>query len=101
MKNNLIYKGISKGFNMPMLPSNIYNIYNNIFIRILRVIGGFSLLLVLTSKYMVLPNFFHIPLLLLATLQIIQMFTISIIKTIYGIYMLTCKKKEFEVKNSP
>ena len=39
MKNNLAFKAISKGFNMPMLPSSIYNIYNNIFIRIFRVIG--------------------------------------------------------------
>ena len=101
MKNNLTYKGIIKGFYMPMLPENINKLYDNLFIRIIRVIGGLSLVLVLTSKYLLFPNFFHNPLLLLAIFQILQMFTISIIKIFYGIYMLTYKKKEFEVRNSP
>ena len=50
MKNNLTYKGIIKGFYMPILPENIYKLYYNIFIIIIRLIVGFSFFLVLNFK---------------------------------------------------
>ena len=101
MKNNLTYKGIIKGINMPMLPNKLNSIYNNIFFRILRAIGGFSLVLVLTSKYLGFPNFFQILFLILASFQVIQMFFFLVIKTIFGVYLLICKPEQFKVRKSP
>ena len=44
---------------MPMLPKKIENVYSNIYIRILRFIGGLCLLLALTKNYLLLPIFLH------------------------------------------
>ena len=57
--NSLTYRGIKKGLEVPTLPDNIYKAYNHIFVRIFRVIGGICLLLVLSQKYTVFPNFMH------------------------------------------
>ena len=101
LKNKLTYKGIIKGLSIPMLPHKINNVYNNIYVRILRFIGGLSLVLVITAKYLLFFNFFHLPILILATIQIILMIIFSIIKTVYGIYLLKFKPEQFEVINSP
>lgn len=42
---NSIFLGIKKGFSVPLLPTKIYAIYNHIYFRILRFIGGLCLLL--------------------------------------------------------
>ena len=45
IEKNSIYLGILKGYNIGILPEKVYKIYNNIFIRILRFIGGVCLFL--------------------------------------------------------
>lgn len=40
---------LKKAYNVSLLPENINIIYNNIYIRFIRVIGGISLMLVLTN----------------------------------------------------
>ena len=45
-----IKKGILKGFSVPLLPDSINKVYNLPLIRILRVIGGFSAILVITKN---------------------------------------------------
>jgi hypothetical protein len=101
IKKNSFYKGILKGFNIPLLPDKISNIYNYIFVRILRVIGGICLILVLSKFYLQFPNYLGKIILLLSVVQTTQILIISLIKIIYGIYNLIKNPKLFEVRNSP
>ena len=55
LNTNSLYLGVKKGYNISILPEKIEKIYSLIFVRILRVIGGISFLLVLTSKYLMFP----------------------------------------------
>ena len=55
LNTNYLYLGFKKGYNLSILPEKIEKIYSLIFVRILRVIGGISFLLVLTSKYLMFP----------------------------------------------
>lgn len=57
--NSLTYRGIKKGLEVPTLPDNINKVYNHVFVRIFRVIGGVCFLLVLSQKYTIFPNFLH------------------------------------------
>jgi hypothetical protein len=101
IKENSIFLGIKKGISISILPPKINKIYNSILFRIFRVVGGISLLLVISHKYLILPDLFHKPILYLGLLQSIQMIFFFIIKLIYGIYTLIFRAKEFEVRNSP
>lgn len=84
-----------------MLPPKVEVFLNYPIIRIFRVIGGLSVLLVLSKQF----NNFIFPLnyliVIFCALQIIQVITISIIKIYYGINKLIYHKKDFEVRNSP
>ena len=99
IKKNSIYLGIVKGYNVPMLPKKIETIYNNIYIRMLRFIGGLCLLLVLTSHYSWFPIYLQIIIIIVGAIQSIQIFIILFIKIIYGIYTIIYKPKIFEVRN--
>ena len=85
-----------------MLPESISKPYNNIFIRILRVMGCICLFLVLTngSEKLFLPSSIHTIIIALAFLQSIQKLVIMIIKLIFGLYTLMFNRKIFEVRNS-
>ena len=90
-----------KAYSVPMLPKKIEYIYSNIYVRILRFIGGVCLLLVLTNKYLLLPIYLHKIIIVVGAIQSIQILIIFIIKIIYGLYTLMYKSKDFEVRNSP
>lgn len=96
-----IKKGILKGYSIPLLPNFINEVYNLPLVRIIRVIGGFSAVLVLTKNYTYLPNILQWIVLVLGLIQLIQIVIISIIKVIYGIRKLIKNPEEFEVRNSP
>jgi|ERR1700733_65131 len=96
---NSIYLGIVKGYNVPTLPKNVEIILNNIYVRILRFIGGLCLLIVLTSSYSGLPKYLQLMIIIAGCLQSIQIIMIICIKLIDGIYTLKYKPKEFEVRN--
>lgn len=98
---NDIKIGLVKGFSLPLLPRNVENILNKPIIRILRVIGGFCAVLVITGKYKLLPSEMHIPLIIMGLLQLIQINIVSIIKIIYGLKRLIKHPEDFEVRNSP
>nr|YP_009652979.1 hypothetical protein [Taiwanofungus camphoratus]QCG70017.1 hypothetical protein [Taiwanofungus camphoratus]UKQ56123.1 hypothetical protein [Taiwanofungus camphoratus]WRO45218.1 hypothetical protein [Taiwanofungus sp. YW-2023a] len=98
---NSIYLALKKGYSVPILPEKVDKIYNNIYIRILRFIGGLCLLLVLTSSYLLSPAYLHKLIIIIGAIQSVQMFILFIVKFIYGIYTLIYKSKEFEVRNSP
>ena len=105
MKNNqkTLFKrfivGIKTGWNAPVLPTKLLDFHNNLFVRVFRVLGGISILTVLSKKY--LPLF--IPLkfivLFLALLHFVYITTISIIKLWYGFKVL--KSDKLNVQNSP
>lgn len=52
-----IKKGLIRAYNLSLLPDSICKFYSHIFVRILRVIGGFCVVLVFTLKY----NIFFFP----------------------------------------
>ena len=96
-----IKKGIIKAYSIPLLPENVSRVYNHIIIRILRVIGGLSVLLVLSKNYTVLLFPFNWIVLLFAVIQIVQIIIISILKITYGIRKIINNPDEFEIRNSP
>ena len=98
LSSNSIYLGIVKGINLPILPQGLYNFYNHIFVRILRVIGGTCLIIIVTKSISVFPNELHFIINIIGLLQSIQILLISIIKIIYGLYTLIYRRDKFEVK---
>jgi len=50
-------KGIIKGYSIPLLPDNINKVYNSFIFRVLRVVGGFCVVLILTNSHTCLPKF--------------------------------------------
>lgn len=98
---NSFYLGFMRAYNVPMLPKKIEVIYSNIYVRVLRFIGGVCLLLVLTNKHLLLPIYLHKFIIVVGAIQSIQILLIFIIKIIYGLYTLIYKSKDFEIRNSP
>ena len=88
-----------KAYNVPILPKKIENIYSNIYVRILRFIGGVCLLLILTNKHLLLPVYLHKLIIIIGAIQSVQILIIFTIKVVYGFYTLICKTKDFDVKN--
>ena len=101
ISKNSFYLGFMGAYNVPMLPKKIEVIYSNIYVRILRFIGGVCLLLVLTNKHLLLPIYLHKLIIVVGAIQSIQILLIFIIKIIYGLYTLIYKPKDFEIRNSP
>ena len=96
-----IWLGIKKGWSVEILPNPVTIFLNNPIIRVLRVIGGISVLIVVFKKHIfILPPFDFI-VVLFAFLHFLQMITVFIIKICYGIKKLLCNKKDFEIRNSP
>jgi len=91
--------GLKVGWNAPLLPERVANLHNHPFIRIFRVIGGISIITVLSKKHLLLFWPFKFIVLFLALLHFIYIFSISIIKLWYGFKVLRSDK--LDVKNSP
>jgi len=94
-----IWTGIKLGWKTPNLPDNILKLQKNPLIRILRVLGGISTILILTKKSSVFPFFF-----------IYIFFFLTLVFFIYQIYISyhrikymykTIKSDKLDVKNSP
>lgn len=76
MKNNSIIKrlliGLKKGWLTPTLPEDMLKLHNSVFIRILRVLGGFSVILIVTHRLEFLgPGMLHTLLVILCTIFIV------------------------------
>lgn len=107
MKNNhnkktifqRILIGLIVGWNAPVLPPKVLNLHNNILMRVFRVIGGISIVTVLSKKYLLLFLPFKFLVLFLALLHFIYITVISIIKLWYGFKVL--KSDKLSVRNSP
>lgn len=105
LNKSSLYIGMKKGFEMELLPLKVTLFLDNPIVRILRVIGGLSVLLNLfiINKIILIDThiFFLYILNIIALIHIIQMVIINLIKFVYGINKLIRHKKDFEVRNSP
>jgi hypothetical protein len=90
--------GIKLGIKLSLLPKPVENFHTNPLIRIFRVLGGLSFILLIGGFIPRGSLFFYI-ILPLAILQLLYILTISIIKFCYLIYLW--RNKKLEVRNSP
>jgi len=54
--NNSIYLGVIQANSIPTLPVRVESYYNHILVRIFRVLGGISFLMVVTEYSLQLPQ---------------------------------------------
>lgn len=92
-------KGIKKGLSIPTLPPKIEKYYNLLFVRIFRFIGGITVVLVVTRYHLNLPEYLHLSIAILASVQMLSIVIIFLIKIFYGLYIFLYKKEIFEVRN--
>jgi hypothetical protein len=102
---NSIWLGLKKGYQIETLPKNVRTFLELPLVRIFRVIGGICVLFYLLNKNgtltLNLPYNLNMIIYIIALIQFIQIFIISVWKIIYGINKLLYHKEEFEVRNSP
>lgn len=97
MKNlSRIWIGIKIGIMIPVLPENVSKIHNHPITRIFRVLGGISILLIL-SKYEFAKIYLSYIVFPLATLYFIQIININLVKFFFIISLW--KKNKFQVRD--
>jgi len=96
--------GFKKGWSTPTLPNHIIKLQNNVFIRFLRVLGGISIILIITHRLEILGNG------ILYNICLIICIVFSLIFSIYLLYVnyhrikhmyKILKNDEIEIRNSP
>lgn len=95
---NRIWLGIKLGWKLPSLPAYVEKFHNHHITRILRVLGGISILLVFSKSEFAIKYLFYI-IFPLAFLQFLYIIIINLIKFVYIIYLW--KNNKLEVRNSP
>ena len=98
---NSIYLGVMRAYSIPTLPVSVARFNTNIFVRIFRVIGGTSFLMVATEFYLQFPDLLQIICAIIASIQVTLVVIIFIIRTFYSLYTLIYKKEKFKIRNSP
>lgn len=93
-----LYIGIKKGFLTPTLPDNILKFQENPIIRIFRVLGGLSILLLLSNDKFNFHLYFLLLFLLIGILFLIYHIIISYYRIKHIIKML--KSDELKIKKS-
>lgn len=96
-KMQSILIGVNKAWHLPSLPSPVAVFHNHPLVRIVRVLGGVSILLVL-GKFKLAQTLFYV-VFPLAAIQFTYIILINAIKFIYLIYLW--KNGKLEVINSP
>ena len=101
IKNTLknIWTGVVHAIKMPSLPESINKFHNYSITRIFRVLGGLSILLVLSKSLILNDSILYYVIFILAFLQFIYIIIINLIKFFYIIYLW--KNNKFQVRNSP
>lgn len=89
------------GWNAAVLPAKVLNIHNNPFARVFRVIGGLSILAVLSKEYLLFVLPLNIIVLFFALLHFIYITVINIIKLFNSFGVLTSDKFLTNVKSYP
>lgn len=92
--------GIKLGIKLSLLPKPIEKFHNYLLTRIFRVLGGISILLILTKVELINKPYLYKIIFVLAFLQFVYIIFISIIKFCYYIYLLKNKtrSKKFTFK---
>ena len=93
-----IWIGIKFAFKLPSLPESVNKFHNNPITRVFRVMGGISILFVLSGSEFAKKYLFYV-IFPLAFLQFIYIIVINLIKFFYIIYLW--RNKKLEVRNSP
>lgn len=96
-----IYIGIKKGLLMDTLPPKVRYIIDYPLLRIFRVIGGISVILVLSKKVTLLLYPIDRIVYVICMLHLLQFFVITIIRVIYSLKTILFNPEKFEVRNSP
>jgi hypothetical protein len=91
--------GLKHGWNTPMMPPKVIAFNNYPLVRIFRVIGGLSVLMVLLKKHLLLLLPLQYLILFIAILHISYFVTINLIKVFYGTYKLW--RGDLNIRNSP
>jgi len=78
-----IKNSVKIGCNIPLLPKLVNRIYNYFLVRIIRVLGGISLIIYIIEYH----NYFGVVVIYFAVIHLIQVIIISIIKIIYSIFV--------------
>ena len=101
---NSIYLGIKKGYNMPTLPQNIIDFQNKLIIRIIRVLGGLSIILLISKK---LNTIFSGNLLTIIYFICCMFMLMFVIYNLYIMYhkivhsIRTLRSNKLDIRNSP
>ena len=94
-----IWVGVKHAYKLPSLPISVNNFHNYPLTRIFRVLGGMSILLVLSGFDVARQSFLFYIVFPLAFLQFIYIIVINLIKFFFIIYLW--RNKKFQVRNSP
>lgn len=94
----LIY-GMKLGIKLSLLPDSVNKIHNSPLIRIFRVLGGISILLVLAGHWLAKQTILFYIIFPLAFLQFSYILIINMIKSYYLYYLW--KNNKLQVRNSP
>nr|YP_010164136.1 hypothetical protein K8J96_mgp42 [Metarhizium album]QRK27501.1 hypothetical protein [Metarhizium album] len=94
-----ILLGLKVGWKTPTLPENILKFTMNPIIRIIRVIGGISTVLILTKKSLLFPNFFIYILFFFTFFFFVYHCFITYHRIIYMYKVL--KSDKLDIRNSP
>lgn len=103
MKNKTRFKrflyGIKLALNIPSLPVSVDKFHNYPLLRVFRVLGGISVLLVLSGSEVAKKSFLFYIVFPLAFLQFIYIIVINLVKFFFIIYL--SRNNKFIVRNSP
>ena len=94
-----IWTGIKFGVKMASLPQSVNKFHNNPLTRIFRVLGGLSILLLLSGSELIKQSIFFYIVIPLAFLQFTYIIVINLIKFFYVIHLW--RNNKFQVRNSP
>ena len=94
-----IWVGVKLGWNTPNLPPKVIEFQAHPLIRIFRVLGGVSTVLILTKKSLIFPAFFLYIFFLLSLAFFIYHTIISYFRMTY--MYKTIQSDKLDVKNSP
>jgi hypothetical protein len=92
-----------RAYSIPTLPAKVEKYYNNSLVRIFRLIGRVSFLMVATNTnfYLQLLKIVHLLCLIVACIHVTHVIIILLIKLFFCLYILIFERKRFEVRNSP
>jgi len=102
MKKTILQRiiiGVKLGWNTSNLPDNVLKFHLNPVIRVLRVIGGFCIISLLSGRLKIFPHFITIIAIFFACIYFIYIIYITIIK--FKETNKVLRSNKFDIRNSP